>query len=227
MRRVAAERARNAEFASTRLGLLLGWPITRVTTSSSSSYCRDWGGSSTLSISSSSKEDWSSVEPVLLSLTASSPGAGARSGGSGRRQGLACLHFLLQIELWAPRVQTPLCLGSSGTRTAGLTRENHVHKQGFSGAERTQRQALTMGAISPLTECSRRVPRSQASHALLVCVSSSDETFAGRHTRLEQAWLALALIATLRHSAVKCNQCSVLSSAGLCISCESASRQTE
>ncbi len=61
------------------------------------------------------------------------------------------------------------------------------HKQGFSGAERTQRQALTIGAISFLIECSRRVLRSQASHALLVCVSSSDETLAGRHTRLEQA----------------------------------------
>ncbi len=43
---------------------ILSLSTARVTTSSSSSYCRDWGGSSTLSISSSSKEDWSSVEPV-------------------------------------------------------------------------------------------------------------------------------------------------------------------
>ncbi len=48
----------------------------RVITSSSSSYCRDWGGSSTLTVSSSSEEEWSSVEPapreeaVLLSLRA-------------------------------------------------------------------------------------------------------------------------------------------------------------
>ncbi len=147
----------------------------RVTTSSSSSYCRDWGGSSTLTVSSSSEEEWSSVEArsagrSCSSLTASSPGAGARSGGSGRRQGLACLHFLLQIELWAPRVQTPLCLGSSGTWTTGLTRENPIHKQGFSGAERTQRQALTIGAISFLLNAAAAcsAPK-QATHCL--CVS--------------------------------------------------------
>ncbi len=153
---------------------ILSLSTARVTTSSSSSYCRDWGGSSTLTVSSSSEEEWSSVEPAprkkLLSLTASSPGAGARSGGSGRRQGLACLHFLLQIELWAPRVQTPLCLGSSGTWTAGLTRENPVHKQGFSGAERTQRQALTIrqsaSSLNAAAACS--APK-QATHCL--CVS--------------------------------------------------------
>ncbi len=181
----------------------------RVITSSSSSYCRDWGGSSTFTDSSSSEEEWSSVEPapreeaVLLSLRALPERALDLEAVDGERDSpvsISCSRS--NCELRAPRVQTPPCLGSSGTWTAGLTRENPVHKQEFSGAKRTQRQALTIRAISSLIECSHCVLRSQASHALLVCVSSSDETLARRHTRLKQAWLALALKATLWHSAV-------------------------
>ncbi len=130
------------ELASTRLGLLLGWPINMKFIDSASHHLQQLlilqrlgrliDAHCLLLLGGRVVERRArSAGGSCYSLTASSPGAGARSGGSGWRQGLACLHFLLQIELWAPRVQTPLCLGSSGTRTAGLTRENPVHKQGF------------------------------------------------------------------------------------------------
>ncbi len=163
---------------------ILSLSTARVTTSSSSSYCRDWGGSSTLSIlllegRLVERRARSGEEAAFFSLQALPERALDLEAVDGDRDSpvsISCSRSNCEPH------ECNAALGSSGTRTTGLTRENPVHKQGFSGAERTQRQALTMGAISPLTECSRRVPRSQASHALLVCVSSSDKVFVCRET---------------------------------------------
>ncbi len=98
------------ELASAQLGLLLGWPINMKFINSASHHLQQLlilqrlgrliDAHCLLLLGGRVVERRArSAGGSCLPLTASSPGAGARSGGSGRRQGFACLHFLLQIEL--------------------------------------------------------------------------------------------------------------------------------
>ncbi len=202
---------------------ILSSSTARVTTSSSSSYCRDWGGSSTLSISSSLKEDWSSVEPVpreeaaFLSLRALPERALDLEAVDGDRDSP------VSISCSRSNCEPHECRRRSASAAAGPEPRGSLVKIPSTNKDFRERSVRSgkrsqWGQSAPSLNAAAACPApKQAAHCS--CVSPAVmKRLQGDTHGLNKRDLPSPLKPLLDIVQCKCNQCSVLSSAGLCIS---------